>query len=163
MNTQKNITYSDTIEPRDLLYDISFRTMVYEIIYVNDLKSNNSCNCFRNLATIIILQAIIYVIAIDAFVPWEQRHMQASLFENLLSKCNCNLARNPRHNSGNISGKLQEISLNHKCSSYIILDNGTGTSAPNVGSTMARTLPTQSDTFCEVFCQRHYYSPLRLL
>ena len=42
--------------------------------YINNLQRNISCIC--NLAAKKILRGAIYVIVIDAFLPWEQRHMQ---------------------------------------------------------------------------------------
>ena len=39
--------------------------------YVNSVQEANSCNCNCNLAASIILNAIIYVIVLDAFAPRE--------------------------------------------------------------------------------------------
>ena len=63
---------------------------------MNNLHGNTSCNCNSNLAANIDPWEIIYVIVVDAFVPWEteaQAKTNISL-ENYLCNWNCKLARN---------------------------------------------------------------------
>ena len=59
--------------------------------HVNNSQGNNSCNCNCNLAAQIILEAIIYVIVNDAFVPWEtEAHSKFSLSKEREKFCSCN-------------------------------------------------------------------------
>ena len=54
--------------------------------YVNNSQRNKSCNCNCNLAAKIILQAIVYVIVIDAFWPrGTEAHANNISLENILN------------------------------------------------------------------------------
>ena len=52
--------------------------------FVNNSHGNNSRNCTCNLGNKIILEAIIYVIVIDAFLPWETEAQAKDVLSTIL-------------------------------------------------------------------------------